>query len=62
MNKKNENYVCHSCILKLAIDNDLYIEMNDYDNSIIFSVRDENLKINGETLRFSFANKYEVEK
>jgi len=51
--------VCLSCANDLANENDLHIDMNDYGNeSIIFSFRDENSKLNGETFEFVFINKY----
>tara|TARA_Y100000310_G_C20608810_1_gene776933 strand:- start:536 stop:1261 length:726 start_codon:yes stop_codon:yes gene_type:complete len=51
--------ICLTCISDIVTRNDLYVEMFDYDNeTIIFTFRDENLKLNDEFLEFSFANRY----
>ena len=58
----NDNgQICLTCIDDLANEKDLYVEMNDYDSmTIIFSIRDENSKINNEDFVFNFANKYKA--
>ncbi len=51
--------ICLNCALDIALKNDLYIDMqNSENNETIFSFRDENSKINNETLEFVFINKY----
>lgn len=51
--------ICLNCALDVALKNDLYVDMqNDGKNGTIFSFRDENSKINNETLQFVFINKY----
>ena len=51
--------ICLNCALDIALKNDLYVDMqNDGKNGTIFSFRDENSKINNETLEFVFINKY----
>ncbi len=55
--------ICLSCILDIVLENDLYIEMIDYDKeTIIFIIRDENSKIDDESFEFKFANKYNTKK
>jgi len=60
INKINEykNEICINCIYNLTIKNDLYIDMIEYDDSLIYVVRDENSKINDKYFIFVFANKY----
>jgi len=54
----NEN-ICLSCILNVSLENDLYVEMMDYDDeTVIFTIRDENSKLNDEAFVWRFANKY----
>ena len=54
--------ICLSCILDVSLENDLYVDMMDYDEeTVIFIFRDENSIINNKTYEFVFANKYEVE-
>ncbi len=56
---KNKIDVCISCIYKLADEKDLYIEMFDYDEkTVIFTILDQNSKVNDEDFRFYFANRY----
>ena len=58
----NHESICLSCILDVALENDLYVDMMDYDDeTVIFIFRDENSKINNKTFEFVFANKYGVE-
>ncbi len=60
--QSNYESICLSCILDISLENDLYIDMFDYDEeTVIFVIRDENLKINEEDFEFMFANKYEIE-
>lgn len=53
-----KNEICVSCIYNYAVEEDLYVDMIEYDDSLIFVVRDENLKINGKYFLFVFVNKY----
>ena len=53
--------VCMTCVYNFAVKNDLYVDILEYDgDTIIFYVRDENSKINGEDYIFKFANRYEA--
>jgi hypothetical protein len=55
-NHVNENSICINCIYDLTQENDLYIEMNDYDNeTIIFTIIDKNIKINNKDAVYKFA-------
>jgi hypothetical protein len=52
--------ICLSCILDISLENDLYVDMNDLDNNkVMFAVRDENSKLNGENLEWVFVIDYE---
>jgi len=54
--------ICLSCILEIVLENDLYVDLLDYDEeTVIFIFRDENSKINDETFEFVFANKYDIQ-
>jgi hypothetical protein len=56
---KNKDYICISCMEKIAEKDDLYIEINDYiDDTIIVSVIDKSSKILGDELYFYYANKF----
>jgi len=51
--------ICLSCILELSLENDLYIEMMDFDEeTTIFIFRDENSELNNNFFELRFANKY----
>ena len=51
--------ICLSCLLDVTTQNNLYINMTNYDeNTIFFTVIDENSKINEENFEFKFANEY----
>jgi hypothetical protein len=59
----NGDDICISCIYDWGEEKDLFIEMNDYSNKsgiIVFTIRDEKLKILDRDYRFSFANKYNI--
>ena len=44
----NQKDICLTCLSDLAFDNDLFIDMGDYNNdSVLFVITDENSKING---------------
>lgn len=50
--------VCLSCLVNLGIENDLYVDMIDYDEDvIIFTIRDENSNIDNGFYEFKFAVK-----
>lgn len=49
---------CMSCIIELALEKDLFVEMYDYDEeTTIFVIRDEDMKINNKNYKFYFAIK-----
>jgi hypothetical protein len=57
--KSTPEGICVSCIYALSEANNLHINTLDYiNNTVIFSIRDETTKINGENLVFNYANKY----
>jgi len=61
--KKSFEGACLSCLLKLSLENDFYIDMIDYDkSSIVFIFRDEKSRMNNEDFRYIFANKYKSER
>lgn len=48
--------ICLSCASDEATENDLYIDIFDYDDStVIFTITDENSIINNQTFEFNFA-------
>lgn len=56
---KQKELICMSCIGKISLDNDVYVDMFDLkDKEVVFSVTDRNSKINEKELEFVFANKY----
>lgn len=53
------NDICVSCVNNLAVEKNLYFELNEYDNqTVIFSIIDKTSKVLNESYRFNFANKY----
>ncbi|VVB78244.1 Uncharacterised protein [uncultured archaeon] len=55
----NKNDICITCLDDFATENDLYIEMYNYnEGTVIFTIRDDNSKLNKESYRFNFANRY----
>jgi hypothetical protein len=59
---QEEEGICVDCLLEIALKYDLYVDMIDYDEeTTIFIVKDD-YELNGKTLRWVFANKYEVRK
>lgn len=60
MEKQTEHEgICLSCILKVSLKNDFYVDMYDYDEeTVVFVFRDENSEINNEAFEFVFANVY----
>ena len=55
---KDPSSICLSCLTTLAIENDLYIDMENYDNAVLFTITDNNTLINNQPYKFIFANKY----
>ncbi len=61
MKQETSDSICLSCLLDVTLENDLYVDMIDYDErTTIFLFRDENFKINNETFVWVFANEYEI--
>ena len=53
--------ICLSCLLNISLENDLYVDLMDYDDeTVLFIFIDENSKINNESLVWIFANKYKI--
>jgi len=51
--------ICISCLLSNALENDLYVRMNDYDNeTVLFVFEDKNSIVNDKSFEWVFANKY----
>jgi len=51
--------ICLSCMLDISLRNDLYIDMNDYDErTVLFTWIDERSKLNDEQLMWFYVNKY----
>ena len=55
--KKNDS-ICLSCLTKLAIDSDLRVEISPDNNTVLFTVIDENVKIKKEDYHYEFLNQY----
>ena len=56
---KHPEDICVNCLGKISEEEDIYIDMYDYNQTtIIFEIADPNSNINGGELRFTFANKY----
>jgi len=52
--------LCVSCLTNLMINNDFYINMENYDNNtVIFTITDNQTLINQNSYEFIFANKYD---
>lgn len=61
---KEEKNICINCIGDLAFENKIFVSMNEdpFDaNTIIFTLIDDQEKINEEEYVFYFANRYELE-
>ncbi len=57
---EEKDAICISCIGELAEENDLFVDLRDYENdSIIFYIIDRNSEINEDVYVFNFANRYE---
>lgn len=56
---KDFDSICLSCIINLAIENDLHVDLQRLDNpTILFTITDNNTIIDGFPYKFIFANKY----
>ena len=54
--KMSHEGICLSCMLDISLENDLKIDVNDYENeTAIIVISDENSKINDEMFEFVFA-------
>ena len=56
--KKNDS-ICLSCLTKLAIDNDLRVEMSPDNNTMLFVVIDEKVKVKKKDYYYEFVNQYD---
>jgi len=55
---ENPNKICLSCLIDLGIENDLLIDLLNYDEeTTVFTIRDENSIINNRPYEFKFAIK-----
>lgn len=52
---KDSGGFCLNCLQKSIIEKNLYIEMSDYQDSVVISLIDKDYKIKGEDFRFYFA-------
>ena len=60
LHNKNKQNICLSCIGDLASQNNLTIDINDYDNNtVIFTINDKQSLINQVPLELKFAIYYE---
>ena len=50
--------ICLSCITNTALKNNLTIDMVGLEEATLFTIQDDNSKINGIPLKWQFANKY----
>jgi hypothetical protein len=58
-NLRNPVAICWSCLTELGTENRLYIDFSSYDNeTMIFTISDENITLKGLPYEFRFANKY----
>jgi len=56
---KDPSSICLSCLTRLGIENDLYIDMENYDDdTVIFTIKDNQTLIKNQPYKFVFANKY----
>lgn len=56
---ENPESICLSCLVNLGIENDLYIDMFNYDeDTVIYIIRDKNSPIDNEPYEFKFAVRY----
>lgn len=56
---KDFDSICLSCIINFAIEKDLLVDLQKLDNTtILFTITDNNTRIDGFPYKFIFANKY----
>jgi len=55
---KNTEVICIGCLYDLGVKNDVFIKTLEYNGDTIYTITDENSKVNGKALVFSFVNKY----
>jgi hypothetical protein len=57
---KSPKSICIACVHEISTTEDLYVNTLNYNNNdVIFTIKDENIKINNKALVFNFANQYE---
>jgi hypothetical protein len=57
--EQNPPEICLSCIIDLGIENDLNINIEDYgEDTVIFTIADQNSILFEDAYKFVFANKY----
>ena len=56
--REDPGSICVSCITRLAIENDLRIEIVPIDNLMMFIITDEEVPINNQPYEYQFLNKY----
>jgi hypothetical protein len=53
--------ICINCIGDVAFENKVIVSMNDYDeNTIVFSITDNEIGLKGEEYTYYFANRYDL--
>jgi hypothetical protein len=55
---KNTEIICIGCLYDLGVKNDVFIKSVDYQGDMIYTITDENSKVNDKALVFNFVNKY----
>ncbi|MFB6246454.1 MAG: hypothetical protein ABEI74_02615 [Candidatus Pacearchaeota archaeon] len=59
MSTNHSNGICVSCLSDITEENDLYVDMFDYnENTTIFVFEDRNYELNNESFEWLFANEY----
>ncbi|MBS3078770.1 hypothetical protein J4218_01485 [Candidatus Pacearchaeota archaeon] len=56
--KIDRESICIGCLYDLSKKNDVYIKTLDYEDDMIYTITDENSKINNSAFVFNFVNKY----
>ena len=57
----DSNSICISCIVKMGIENNMRVEMDFIEKGIImFTLIDEQIKINNQPFIYNFLNKYQL--
>jgi hypothetical protein len=57
---KNPPSICLSCLTMLGVENDVYVDMEDYDlNSVIFTITDKNVSVKNQEYKWIFINYYQ---